>query len=96
MPSVRFEDLPPELQAQVADRLGEPLLPPVTKESLTWQRPPKRKPRASKARKTPERKRHVEGPVAHRGRPEPQFEFHGGHILVIVLVGLFLASAIWW
>jgi len=52
MASVRFEDLPPELQAKVADRIGEtgerPTLPEVTKASLAWEHKSKRKPRATR------------------------------------------------
>ena len=97
MPSVRFEDLPPEVQAQIASRTGEPLLPPITKESLAWQHKAPRKPRATRSRKRPTRKAYSEGPVVHRGpRPKPEFELHGGHIWLAIVVILFLLSTICW
>ena len=73
------------------------LLPPITKDSLAWQGPPKRKPRARKPRKQPARKRYTEGPAVHRNpQPQPEFELHGGHLLAIFVVLAFLASTIWW
>ena len=101
MASVRFEDLPPELQAKVADRIGEtgerPTLPEVTKASLAWEHKSKRKPRATRSRKQPTRKPYFEGPVVHRGpRPKPEFELYGEHIMFIVVIVLFALSSVWW
>ena len=97
MASVRFEDLPPEVQAQIAERTGEPHLPAIANESLAWQHKAPRKPRASKGRKQPTRKPYSEGPVRQRGPyPKPEFELHGGHIWLAIVVILFLLSTICW